>query len=361
MKQRRKESHNLPLVNNSLVGNPKGAHGGADVSTGRPRIRTITFWIGLGLAGLVVSMVSWVLLEELWTRLLLPQSAWLPVNGDVVVPLPFVPLDQAKAAIVSLHRGYKFHGHLGEYLEESKRRYAHQWGYAYANQQCFSQLPTSTIPTQPWHLPKFYDKLRFLLWILRDYPNLTLVLWMDGDALVTNPEISLEDRANKVFPSLHSFSATRKFMCMVWGQDNMPNAGVMLFYNTPVTRALLTQALEDPHNLQKNPLLDTFFDQASLLGAIQSNQTYTECTLLLKDDFLRLLQSRTRTWSLYRPGDWILHLPNHNRFELVRDLSNARADYDATAVEDESLSAERGANPGNHKRLDPLLAKATTQ
>jgi len=272
-----------------------------------------------------------LLLEELWTRLLLPHRTWIPASAVVVPSPPIIPLDQAKAAIVSLHRGFKFHGHFGEYLEESKRRYAHHCGYAYANHEVFRSLPASTIPTQPWHLPKYYDKLRFILRILRDYPNLAHVLWMDGDVVVTNPNISLDARADEVFPTLHNSPAAHgKAICLIWGKDDMPNAGVMVLYNTPVTLVFLTQALEDPYDLNKSPLLDTFFDHASLMGAIQSNRTYLECTLVLQDDFLRLLQSRTRRWSLYHPGDWILHLPNHNRFEMVIDLAKSRAAYDAT-------------------------------
>jgi hypothetical protein len=106
----------------------------------------------------------------------------------------------------------------------------------------------------------------------------------------------------------------------------------MLLYNTPVTQALLTQALTNPHDLDKNPLLDTFFDQASLMGAIQANQTYQDCTLLLQDKDLRLIQSRTRRWSLYQPNDWILHLPNHNRNELVADLAKSRAQFERDSI-----------------------------
>jgi galactosyl transferase GMA12/MNN10 family len=320
MKQRRKEQQQLPLVNKSNErdeGEPP-----KKVRIGISRIR---FWIGIGLTAFVLSAVSWLLLEELWTRLLLPHSTW--TTPDDVVSSAVVSLDQAEAAVVSLHRGYKFHGHLGHYLEESKRRYARIWGYAYANQQTFRQLLTSSsgIPTQSWHLPKYYDKLRFLLVILRDYPNLQYVLWMDGDALVTNPQVILQERA-RLFVGLHA----NKECCLVWGKDSMPNAGVMLLYNTALTRALLTQALTDPRD--KHPLVDTFYDQASLMGAIRVNQTYQDCTLLLQDNYLRLLQSRTRRWSLYRPSDWILHLPNHNRYELVTDLAKSRAQFENATI-----------------------------
>jgi len=102
-------------------------------------------------------------------------------------------------------------------------------------------------------------------------------------------------------------------------KDWAPNAGVLLLRNAPITRDLIRAALWTHDDTE---YYRTFTDQASLTAAIGANASYTECALLLRpgdddDDEARLLQSRLRRWSLWEPGDWILHLPNHNRWEML--------------------------------------------
>lgn len=103
----------------------------------------------------------------------------------------------------------------------------------------------------------------------------------------------------------------------------------MLLRNTPVTRQLMRDGLSFvPQNT-------TFTDQSALVELIQTrNQTYRECVVKVLDP--RQLQSRVRgpvrQLDRRRHGgsgkekdtdgrDWILHLPNHNRWELLTSLT----------------------------------------
>jgi galactosyl transferase GMA12/MNN10 family len=289
----------------------------------------------------------------------------------------------AAAAVVSLHRGPKFWGYLGRWLASTKAAYAHRHGYAYYGEWQFPDEDSSLLEhLSVWQqLPRrkmMYDKLRYLLYIMtmeeHQHPNtkknLTYILWIDGDAVVTNPAIPIEDVVEQV-QSLHdNNSDTRRHRlgngsdstherrvapwCVARSADGMgPNSGILLFHNTDTGRALLRTALHTTHsssdyynhvddsnnNNNNNSTYDSgpaaaaagteselefdlFTDQTSLTVAIRQNATYRDCAVLLEQDQARLLQSRVRGPAelLWHNGDFILHMPNHNRWELLRTL-----------------------------------------
>jgi hypothetical protein len=250
-------------------------------------------------------------------------------------------LGDAAAAVVSLHGGFKFHGSLGHFLRRNKLSYARRHGCAYAD-----ELPAEPdlAPLRPWQRggrrARYYAKPRFLLHLMERYPNLQHLLWIDGDAVFTNFSVSVIGRARQ-FEQLHraksaggpsaSSTPTPPPLCLVWAKDGAANAGVMLWRNSPTSRALIRASLA---TFEDSESFRAFTDQASLAAAIDGNETYQRCQLLLegggdsdnaKDpsgDAPTLLQSRVRgppQW-LWRPGHWILHLPNHNYLELLGSL-----------------------------------------
>lgn len=223
---------------------------------------------------------------------------------------------RASMAIVSLHRGFKFSGYLGGWLARQKRNYANFRGYAYFDQRDFpseNELHSLSPWQRAYHRRLKFDKLRYLLFLMETRANLEWLLWLDADATVTDARISMERRIRE----FGTKKAKGESFCVAWAEDGRPNTGVLLLRNAPVTRQLLRASLSTFSEKQ------TFIDQASFTAAVAANATYSNCQLLLEGPDATLIQSRVRgrpsiTW---KPGDWILHLPNHNRLEMLRSLT----------------------------------------
>ena len=74
-----------------------------------------------------------------------------------------------------------------------------------------------------------FDKLRYLLYLMKHHPNLEYLFWIDGDAVFTNHSISLDSR-RQLFQKLYGKAERPGF---VWGEDfMMGNAGVFMVENT---------------------------------------------------------------------------------------------------------------------------------
>ena len=306
-------------------------------------------------------------------------------------------------AIVSLHRGMKFAGILGTWLTQNKAAYATAFqqrqqpphannNYAYFHQDYFASLLLQVQKQQqqqnlletldPWqeevyHRRVKFDKLRFLLYICKQFPNLEYILWLDADAVIVEPAVDIRERvaifdqafisAQQQQQQTHAAAATTTTgtttgttttthsntnkWCFVWAQDMIsPNSGVLLLRNSVALQSFLKTSLHTYNPQQR------FMDQASMLTVLKQQQQLQQqqqatknnttqkvltCTPLLLEANnhhnnkrtvvtstatinSRLLQSRVRgpPWLLYQPGDWIVHLPNHNRWELVWALYN---------------------------------------
>jgi len=248
-------------------------------------------------------------------------SYWLLNQLDLRYPIARSTIADSSAssrvAIVSLHRGFKFHGYLGHWLSYQKLRYAQIHSYTYFDESQFPNDESQLFQLSSWQSIQFrklkFDKLRYLLYLMKHHPKIEYWLWMDGDSIVTTATISIDEQIHKIL-ALHT---TRTDFCVIWAKDSIPNTGIMILVNTPTTRLLLEQSLLTFSKDQ------TYMDQSSLTTSIQANQTYTECQILLQDDQSTLLQSRVRGKQnmIWTDGDFILHLPNHNRLEMISSLS----------------------------------------
>jgi mannosyl-oligosaccharide alpha-1,2-mannosidase len=230
------------------------------------------------------------------------------------VPSKSLSVTHTSVAVVSLHRGIKFAGYLGGWLSEQKHKYARFQGYSYFDERAFPSDESQLVPLSPWQQEykrriKF-DKLRYILYLMETYPNLEYLFWLDADAIVTQATISIHDR-------IQQFQSRKQGdFCFAWSEDGKPNTGVILLTNTPVTRQLVRTSLSTFSETQ------VFMDQASFTNTVKANATYSSCQVLLTGDESRLMQSRVRGRKslLWKPGDWVLHLPNHNRLEILNSL-----------------------------------------
>ena len=280
-------------------------------------------WLLLLVTLLLITIVAF---DRIWVNISLTSYPNHKLLAAAVSPL--VSIEQAKIAIVSIHQGFKFHGSLGQFLRDSKRSYAGLHGYAFVDES--HPLPdeyTNNLPE--WmkvsNRAVYYKNLVLGLYLMEKHSNLDWFLLIDGDAVITQPYLSIEDRIED-FTALHQSSSDHQDhgnppLSFVWAEDSMPNSGVILIRNVPTGREYLKAAL---NTWEDNDFFRSFADQSSLIRAGQLNQTFADSALLLKKHSSTLLQSRVRgpASGRWKPGHWILHLPNHNYLELLSSLRN---------------------------------------
>ena len=285
----------------------------------RRRPVTIVSWIVFFISFLLVIIVA---LDRIWVIISLYSYPNHKQLAKAVSPL--VTLDKTNIAIISIHEGFKFHGSLGQFLRDSKRSYAGLHGYAFIDETFPLPDDNNNNELPDWmkvgNRKVYYKKLRLILFLLEKYNNLDWVMLIDGDAIITQPFISIEDRLEKFQKEYHKVQQNHE-LSFIWAADSQPNSGVLLVRNVPIGREYLKTAL---NTWEENDFFKSFTDQSSLIRAAQLNRTFSDSTLLLQNEQAILLQSRVRgpTTGLWRPGHWILHLPNHNYLELLSSLRN---------------------------------------
>ena len=281
--------------------------------------RTFALVVASVLAGVIIVIV---VADRSWVRYSLFS---FPRYHRLKLVNPAVPIESAKIAIVTIHKGWKYHGSLGTFLVNNKESYANLHGYAYADAVPDEKylMPLEQPGMRLHNRPVYYEKPRFLLHLMEQNIRLEWLLWIDGDAIITQPYVSVEERIEE-FEKLHratGSSGKRQLndLCLAWAEDTMPNAGVLLIRNNPMSRELFRKALD---TWVESDTFNSFTDQASLTAAIDRNITYQGCSLLLSEHRSVLLQSRVRGAAngLWKSGHWVLHLPNHNYLELLGSL-----------------------------------------
>jgi hypothetical protein len=279
--------------------------------------RQTVSWLLLFITLLLIIILA---LDKIWVSISLSSH---PNHKQLAAAVsPLVSIEKARIAIVSIHEGFKFHGSLGSFLRDSKRSYAGLHGYAFIDE-------THPLPDDN-NMPEwmkvgirrvYYKKPRMLLYLMEKYSNLDWLMLIDGDAIVTQPYISIEDRLEEFTAMHHSQQQmhNNEQLSFVWAEDSMPNSGVILIRNVPTGREYLKAAL---NTWEDNDFFRSFTDQSSLIRAGQANQTFTDSALLLRKEQATRLQSRVRgsESGLWKAGNWILHLPNHNYLELLSSL-----------------------------------------
>jgi galactosyl transferase GMA12/MNN10 family len=312
-------------------GNGAGLSAFVSAVVATPRVKLV-----FALLLLVLVLHESVYYYVLNQRVNLPGTPYFGLSSKALLrTTPTDSHNNASMAIFSLHRSYKFAGYLGTWLNGNKALYAARHGYQYFHQDHFAAVADMTTgkaslpPLSPWQSATTdrrikYDKLRFIWYILEHNRNVQYGLWLDGDTVVANADIAMEDRINELEQQWQE-TTTRldkdQSLLFVWTRDgNGPNAGVMLLRNCAETRDFLLSSLRDTaHHTRAD---ETFLEQSSMTRTVEHNATYRDGQLLLSGNRNRQLQSRVRgpADGLYQPGDWIIHLPNHNRVEFLFSL-----------------------------------------
>jgi len=191
-------------------------------------------------------------------------------------------------------------------------------GYRYLTQYTWdqNQLPYCNKHQYPYHIidldanrgemnPGFI-KIWTLLELCKSNPDLDWLLWIDGDALITNHTIKIEDVADNKF----------HFILATW--FNEINNGVCMVRNSPEGRSYLEYifSLQPKYNnhgwVEQQAMIDSFYrfkdiikivPQRTLNAACYSDGCHTDRTTDL---------DRLGTDGQWQPGDWIMHWPGQH-------------------------------------------------
>jgi hypothetical protein len=214
----------------------------------------------------------------------------------------------AKVALVTLHMWEDFPVWADCTFRQSKAKYCVEHGYALLDESFFIPIMDQALPLRPWMVPPDktprYRKLQFLEMILRAQLPFDWLLWMDGDAVFTNPGYTVENRLSNVKSKLRSFWKKPVFV-LTNDQTNINN-GVWLIRNSPEAH----QAVIDIFN-EENDVKHDWADQLSFVNFMKHNPEF------VRDKMLVLPHRLQWEWQAYdhhrrRPLPWILHLAGYS-------------------------------------------------
>lgn len=177
-------------------------------------------------------------------------------------------------------------GRVGKISSENHRRYCERHGYRYLN------MP---FPEGQGSWPKL-DILSKAF----DGEDVKMALWIDADAVFTNPSLSLET---------HLPSPGRG---IVWAPDiNGPNAGVMWVGNSPIVRQLLWAVRTTGRHLfgmagwhDQSAL--RFFSHEEPYRGLFKTVPQTQMNSYRNDLYA---DGRPQEYGQWKPGDFVLHMP----------------------------------------------------
>lgn len=173
----------------------------------------------------------------------------------------------------------------------SKRAYAARHGYTF--HEGGEDVWDRTKPI-PW------SKIRFILKYLDDYDYL---FWSDGDVIITNPELKLEDHMMPLLPEGKD---------MLWCVDacgNLNNGNLLFRGRSAWARDYLERCY------QQNDLMHhIWWDNAAFIRLFEANpadkariETYQDPARFNSYLFSRENKADDATVRLYRPGDFLVH------------------------------------------------------
>jgi mannan polymerase II complex MNN10 subunit len=217
------------------------------------------------------------------------------------VPKLWVPKEQSKIAIISMYNDA--HKDLGEETWPNKEAYAKVHGYeAYCK-------------TDNWTMkPIHFEKLVFMLDVMKQHPHLDWVWWMDNDSIITNYETRIEDIVDN------------DYHVIITVDHASLNAGSFVVRNTLQGRGWLEHLLslydhyKDNRWPEQQPMTDTYISFEDIIKVLPQR------VMNSYDYKVYGVPGIDLTWQSgqWEPGDFVLHwpaLPNQTRIALSKQLS----------------------------------------
>mmetsp|Transcript_4074 Transcript_4074/g.4995 ORF Transcript_4074/g.4995 Transcript_4074/m.4995 type:complete len:383 (+) Transcript_4074:121-1269(+) len=233
-----------------------------------------------------------------------------------------------KIAILARH-GNQMKTNYAELMKcyrNSKMEYAKRWDLVYLDDQKLNVQEGKLLPGRGWMYGRKkgrYSKFRFIEFVMRnqhldeDIPNdIDWFLWMDGDTLFTNPDVSIYDRLS-MFEKMYERQVAAKdqgrsndlVLVLAKFKEDDWNDGVFFLRNSVEGYKIIYQSYH-----MYVPVYDSWADQRSLMTLLKENQQIMESTLLLSHEDMHYLQR----YSPRSRQNWIAHFPGMNHAERTK-------------------------------------------
>eukprot|EP00187_Rhodella_violacea_P014495 CAMPEP_0184717718 /NCGR_PEP_ID=MMETSP0314-20130426/7098_1 /TAXON_ID=38298 /ORGANISM="Rhodella maculata, Strain CCMP 736" /LENGTH=315 /DNA_ID=CAMNT_0027181325 /DNA_START=63 /DNA_END=1007 /DNA_ORIENTATION=+ len=210
-----------------------------------------------------------------------------------------------------------------------KKAFSRLHGYKYFDEREFQRALLSKegrriVATSPHMAGKEgrFDKLRFLIHLLDEYPHIEWFLWMDADAVIMNQSIKVEERIHQFKGLLYGTTAhdddssppAQPALITSVDFSQSINTGVMLIHNCPLSLQILRSAFSAPV-----PASHPWADQRALSLALErAPRAVGRQVLCLRGADAALLQSYGHVEMgeqdeyEWEEGHWILHMPGQD-------------------------------------------------
>jgi glycosyltransferase involved in cell wall biosynthesis len=218
------------------------------------------------------------------------------------VPQLWKSNDTPNFAVVSMYNDE--HRDLAKYTWPNKEKYAKKHGY-----KAFAKTSNWTIT------PVHFEKITHMLDVMKQYPDIDWVWWLDNDAVITNPDIKLE---NIIDPDYHVIITT---------DIASINAGSFIVRNSIQGRGwlefLLVKGLEHYKTNrwpEQQPMTDFYISFADIIKVVPQRIMNSYEYKIYNVDPNDLLG----TSGQWQPGDFVLHMPaipNVMRIQLIQQIT----------------------------------------
>jgi hypothetical protein len=195
---------------------------------------------------------------------------------------------------------------LSDLTDPCKREYCELHGYKF-----FVGLDdVFVLKTTPYTAYMNFNKMYYILQLFEKNPDIDWLLFCEGDAMITNLTIRIEDRIDNDY----------HFIVPV--DRNNINAGNFLVRNTPEARAYLQMIFDkaeeyrDVEWAEQQVIIDTIGEYADIVKLVP--QRYMNSYEQLMYDYCDISKDIFGTSGQWESGDWIVHWPGTHKAHRLR-------------------------------------------
>jgi galactosyl transferase GMA12/MNN10 family len=197
---------------------------------------------------------------------------------------------------------------LANLTDPSKQEYCDKHGYKFFK----GSDDDFTVITKPYSGIMNFNKMSFVLKILKENPEIKWLLFCETDAMITNMNIPIED---KIDDDYHFIISVDRLNI---------NAGNWLIRNSPEAIAYfehiysMREAYKDKEWVEQQAIIDTVEQFQDIIKIVP--QKHLNCYEPQIYDYADVRYDLLGNPGWWEPGDWIVHWPG-----IVEDVRKQRA------------------------------------
>ena len=201
---------------------------------------------------------------------------------------------------------------LANLTDQSKQEYCDRHGYKFFK----GQDKDMVIITKPFSVKMNFNKMHYVLKILKENPDIEWLLFCESDAMITNMTVRIED---KIDNNYHFIIPVDRL--------NL-NAGNWLIRNSLEAIAYFERIYSMANEYggkewaEQQAIIDTIEEYSDIVKVVP--QKYMNCYEPQIYDYADVSMDLFGESGVWEPGDWILHWPGIReqvRIERAKEIS----------------------------------------